>query len=275
MPRPLSKNVLKKRQPRGEKTTCLVADSPHSGRKYPRDFGYHCDLSKLRHAEDAYLERVFGFFPAIGVPFLQAEFPRSYIDPNRAEDAPDLVRRKASPRHRDEIYKKPLGAAKVFKRVARYHRPYHAALAAMTDAAYARHGKVVHINCHSMMSSHNGYNRPDIILGTLDGASCDPKILEELRRRLADKGYRVEVNVLFKGREIIRRTGRPDENRHSIQIEVRRGLYMREDCLRYDSLRALKLKRDLKSAFDGFAQWCDAHVGATPVKAPAKTRKLG
>jgi N-formylglutamate deformylase len=49
--------------------------------------------------------------------------------------------------------------------------------------------------------------------------------------------------VLF-GYEIVRKHGRPHENRHSLQIELKRTLYMDEDTLEPNAGYA-KLQRDL------------------------------
>ena len=44
-------------------------------------------------------------------------------------------------------------------------------------------------------------------------------------------GYRVAINDPYKGVEIVRKHGRPGENRHSLQIEIKRSLYMDEETL--------------------------------------------
>jgi N-formylglutamate deformylase len=57
-------------------------------------------------------------------------------------------------------------------------------------------------------------------------------------------GYTVAVNDPYKGVELVRRHGRPAEHRHSLQIEIKRTLYMDEASLEpnagYD-----RLERDL------------------------------
>ena len=50
-----------------------------------------------------------------------------------------------------------------------------------------------------------------------------------MRESLQRLGYRVAVNDPFKGAELVSRIGRPQSGRHSLQIEVNRGLYMDED----------------------------------------------
>ena len=64
-------------------TTPLVLDSPHSGTFYPHDFGAVCDLPTLRRAEDTHVEKIYAFAPALGVAWVEAHFPRIYLDANR------------------------------------------------------------------------------------------------------------------------------------------------------------------------------------------------
>ena len=97
-----------------------------------------------------------------------------------------------------------------------------------------RFGGYWHLNLHSMPS--NVYERlglparraPDVALGDLDGRTCEPEFLDVVRRAFADRGYSVSVNDPYKGQDLIRAAGRPGENRHSLQIEFNRALYMDE-----------------------------------------------
>src|SRR3954454_8719242 len=61
----------------------LVLDSPHSGVQYPEDFRPACALQVLRHAEDTHVDKLYDFAPALGVAWIEALFPRSYLDANR------------------------------------------------------------------------------------------------------------------------------------------------------------------------------------------------
>jgi len=64
-------------------TTALVLDSPHSGTDYPDDFAYACALPTLRRAEDTHVEKLYDFAHALGAGWVEAFFPRSYLDANR------------------------------------------------------------------------------------------------------------------------------------------------------------------------------------------------
>ena len=61
----------------------LVLDSPHSGTRYAPDFGFSCDLASLRRAEDTHVEKLYDFAPDLGVAWIEAYFPRSFLDANR------------------------------------------------------------------------------------------------------------------------------------------------------------------------------------------------
>lgn len=272
--------------------TCLIADSPHSGRNYPADFNHAVPRAEIRQAEDAHVDRLFSFLPALGVPLLTARVPRSYVDLNRADSVsapyaraaakgedPDyapqesgLIRSPATPRHSAPVYNRPFKLSEAFGRVARYHKPYHDRLAALIHATSARHGHAVHLNLHSMPSTiHRGTrkNKYDIILGTRDGETADDHLTQKLRVLLEARGYKVGLNVPgFRGAEIVRRHANPAQGRHSIQIEINRALYMDEKSLRRLP-RMKRLQNDLRDVIESFRAYCDATLA--PVRKNAAT----
>ncbi len=242
--------------PRGVSPVPVVFDSPHSGRAYPADFGAALPVEALRSAEDAFVDELFAAAPEHGAVLLCALFPRSYIDANRADDDIDprliegdwprttvpgakselgigLIRRAISPGL--FIYARKLPVAEVEQRIARFWRPYHAALDAALSRAQRAHGIVYHVDCHSMKSVANGMtpdaagtSRPEIVLGDRDGTSCEPAFTRRAKETLERLGFGVAVNDPYKGAEIVRRYGDPARHRHSLQIEIRRDLFMNE-----------------------------------------------
>jgi N-formylglutamate deformylase len=251
----------------------LVLDSPHSGVDYPEDFRAACDLALLRKAEDTHVEKLYDFAPALGVAWIEALFPRSYLDANRnvteldvelLEDAwsdpletdPALMSKIRLGkglvwRFTDEgvpLYDRKLTAAEVRQRIATCWQPYHRAVAEAIDAAHARHGYSIHLNCHSMpavSASHAtdfpGLVHADFVIGDRDGSTASPALSLRICELLRGFGYQVEYNHPYKGVELVRRYGNPAANRHSIQVEVNRKLYMDEDSLQphagFDRLR--------------------------------------
>jgi len=244
--------VLERHEPAPATAAPVVVDSPHSGRDYPDDFGHAAPLELLRRAEDTFVDELVADAPAEGAALLTALFPRSYIDPNRHEADIDetllvepwphgaqptrrserglgLLRRLLSPQL--PVYDRLLAIAEVETRLDGFYRPYHAALKSLLDATHARFGAVWHLNCHSMRSMSRGRNprtRPDFVLGDLDGSACGVEFTLYVRDQLADMGYGVRLNDPFKGAELVARYSNPATGRHSLQIEVNRGLYLDE-----------------------------------------------
>ena len=248
-------------------TSALVLDSPHSGTAYPDDFAYACDLGHLRSAEDTHVEKLYSFAPALDVAWVEAHFPRSYLDPNRDTtevdvslfDAPWPAPVATDPavlskvrlgkgliwRCTDEgvpIYDRMLTVAEVQARIARCWQPYHDAVAQAIDAAHARHGYSIHINCHSMpaVSASHGTDFPglvhaDFVVGDRDASTSSAALALRVCGHLRDLGYSVEYNHPYKGVELVRRYGRPAEHRHSLQLEINRKLYMDEATLEMTS----------------------------------------
>jgi N-formylglutamate deformylase len=256
----------------------LVLDSPHSGTFYPPDFGFACDLAGLRRAEDTHVEKLYGFARELGCAWVEAHFPRSYLDANRnlTEVDPDMLagswphavemsdpyvlsKRRLGKgliwRATDEgepLYARQLSVMEVQQRIELGWKPYHAAVKAAIDAAYARHGYSIHINCHSMpeiAGSHAtdfpGMKHPDFVLGNRDHSTSSEKVLLFIREHLVRMGYGVSLNHPYKGVELVRRYGEPEKHRHSVQIEINRALYMNEQTLEITSGFA-PLYEDLK-----------------------------
>lgn len=260
----------------------LLIDSPHSGRCYPDDFETLVPHQVLRGAEDWMVDDLYGDAPLEGATLLAARFPRAYIDPNRRLDDVDpalLDGAWSEPlnpgpksalgiglfRHRTNdggpLLPGPLPVAALRARIERCWRPYHHALQEALEALHAHHGAVWHIDVHSMKSVGTaitpdgpGAARPDMVIGDLDGQSCAPAFTAFVAGRLTALGYSVAVNKPYKGAEIVRTHGRPGENRHSLQIEMKRSLYMDEATITANDGYA-KLKADLRRLVADVAAW--------------------
>ena len=252
----------------------LVLDSPHSGTVYPPDFLYTCDLAALRRAEDTHVDKLYDFAHRLGAHWIEAHFPRSYLDANRhpreldvslldqpwphpVETDPALLSKVRLGkgliwRITDDglpIYERKLSVDEVLARIQHCWQPYHAAVAQAIDAAHARHGYSVHVNCHSMpavASSHAtefpGEKHADFVVGDRDGTTASSNLSQLVCAHLTTLGYSVAYNHPYKGVELVRRYGSPAENRHSLQLEINRKLYMDEESLAltagFDGLKA-------------------------------------
>ncbi len=265
----------------------LVCDSPHSGTVYPADFGAAVAPERLRGGEDTHIDALWDSVPRFGGTLLAATFPRVYIDPNRMLDDIDpelldgpwptplapgektrlgygLIWRNidaATP-----IYDRKLSVAEVQSRIDGYYRPYHAALSAAVEGAYQSFGTVWHLNLHSM--PNNAYERlkiqsphplADFVLGDRDGSTCEPGLVDLVDAELRGMGYTVARNDPYKGVQLIAQIGRPAERRNSLQIEIRRPLYM-DERTRGRNEGFGTLQRDLASLTERIAAYVRRQV---------------
>jgi N-formylglutamate deformylase len=197
------------------------------------------------------------------VAWIEALFPRSYLDANRdvteidqalldapwpgpvATDARVLSKVRLGKgliwRTTDEgtpLYARKLTVAEVQARIARCWQPYHAAVKSAIDAAHARHGYSLHLNCHSMpavasrfATDFPGLAHADFVVGDRDGSTAGAAVSARIVEHLRSLGYDVAHNHPYKGVELVRRYGDPAQQRHSVQLEINRRLYMDENTL--------------------------------------------
>ena len=237
----------------------IVLDSPHSGNTYPEDFRHSCEVRALRNTEDMYVDELWNFAVGLGASLVQARFPRSYVDVNRAIDeidealldAPWPGPVNAGPKVRlgkglvwrmlddgTSIYDRLLTVSEVQARIDQYWTPYHQGLDHAIALAKERYGFVFHINCHSMPAVAQAYStaypglvHADFVLGDRDGSSADPRFIHWIEQFLRARGYSVSVNHPYKGVEIVRKHGQPAQHQHSVQLEINKRLYMNESTL--------------------------------------------
>jgi N-formylglutamate amidohydrolase len=258
------------------RTTPLLFASPHSGRHYPAELlaAAKLPLVALRRSEDAYVDELFGAAGAHGAVLLCATFARAFVDLNRApseldpqmfSDALPGYAHAASPRVQaglgaipriagdgQDIYGARLTLAEAERRLARVHRPYHAALSGLIDAARTRFGCAVLVDCHSMPSCARGALGPDIVLGDRYGASCHPAVTGLAESILRKLGYRVARNTPFAGGHTTQKYGRPTRQMHALQIELNRALYLNEATLERTS-RFAQVRADMGRLAEGLA----------------------
>ncbi|MFI5000823.1 MAG: N-formylglutamate amidohydrolase [Reyranellales bacterium] len=248
-------------------TMPVVVASPHSGALYPAEFLAQAavPLAALRRAEDAFVDQLFAAAPALGMPFLAARFPRSYVDANREPYELDpgmfegplprplnhrttrvaaglgMIPRVAA--SGEAIYRGRVPADEIEQRLGTCWRPYHVSLSMLVEQTYSLFGAALLIDAHSMPSSASGIGsrererRVDIVLGDNHGESCAPHLVECAERWLAGKGLRVQRNQPYAGGFTTQRYGRPSLDRHALQIEINRSLYM--DEARHEKLPSL------------------------------------
>lgn len=269
----------------------LVCDSPHSGTMYPHDFGHAITHAQLRAGEDTHVDQLWSAAPAVGASLLMAQFPRTYIDPNRTlNDIDELLLDDVWPEPLQPteksrlgfgliwrnlnattpIYNRQLSIAEVRNRIDQYYLPYHAALTNAIEEKVRHFGGVWHLNLHSMPS--NAYERlqiinpphplADFVLGDRDGTTCEPEFMDLIEKNLRSMGYSVARNDPYKGMQLIANIGKPKENRHSLQIEIKRPIYM-DEITREPSNNFKVVQRDISTLLEKISNYLKGKASPT------------
>ncbi|WP_396435719.1 N-formylglutamate amidohydrolase [Limnohabitans sp.] len=281
-------------RPEGAVRVPLVCDSPHSGTHYPADFGSALPLHQLRLTEDTDIDALWAATPQVGGTLVAARFPRCYIDPNRSLDDLDPallagawpVPLSPGPKSKlgyglvfsrvnadTPIYDRLLSVQEVQQRIANYWQPYRDAVDQEIQAACQDFGAVWHLNLHSM--PQNAYARlglrsdkplADFVLGDRDGSTCEPDFVQVVEQSLRRCGYSVARNDPYKGVALLADIGQPALGRHSLQIEIRRPLYMRESS-RERSPDFDTLQKNLSKTLEDIAAFVRSKVQGNKTRA--------
>jgi N-formylglutamate amidohydrolase len=254
---PMTAGVFRLHQPARQETPVIFA-SPHSGVAYDPMFLEQSVLTTLqiRSSEDAYVDQLFATAPTRGAALLLAEVPRAYLDLNRAPDELDpaviegIVRAPHNPRVSSglgviprvvsggrAIYRGKLPLAEAEARIARYWHPYHRALRELVESTHTQFGQAILIDCHSMPHeaiehhARPGQILPQVVLGDRFGAAAAPWVMAAIEATFAGEGFLVARNAPFAGAFIAQSYGRPSANRHVVQVEIDRSLYMDETTI--------------------------------------------
>ena len=248
----------------------LLLDSPHSGFEFPTDMRAAVSEFDLRDGEDCFIDELYRPAAERGVALIAAQFPRTYIDPNRHRGDIDLALLEGGrwphehvPSGKAElgkaliwrtlddgraIYARQLSVAETEARIATFHAPYQRTLQQWIAATHERFGASYHINCHSMNAVAGtqgeggaGSERADFVLGDRDGTTCAPAFTAFVHAALTGMGYHVKVNDPYKGVELVRVFSNPALGRHSLQLEINKRLYMNEATgAKHDGFEALQ-----------------------------------
>jgi N-formylglutamate deformylase len=248
-----------------EPTTPVVVSVPHAG---VGTAGFEETLTPeldVRGDADLFVDRLYRIAEPEGPEtYVAAQLSRFVCDLNRDPDdvAPGAVPEHPHPRNADgrgfiwavtttgaPALARPLTLHEWSGRTA-IHAAYHEAIDRALARARDRFGFAVLVDGHSMPSrgrsghTDTGRVRAQIVPGDREGTSCSPALRALVVRHFESAGLSVRPNEPYKGGFITAHHGRPAENVHAIQIEMRRDLYMDEESFTvvepgFDRLRTL------------------------------------
>jgi len=218
----------------------VILGQPHVGTFVPGDIRAALNPRGRELADtDWHVDRLYdGLLP--GATVVRATFHRYVIDANRGPDDASLYPGQNTTGlvpltdfDGAPIWSRPPGPDEVAARLAAFHAPYHAALAAEIERVRARHGIAILWDCHSIRSRipflFDGV-LPDINIGTSLGASCDPRLEAAVLRIAQGSGLTHVLNGRFRGGWTTRHYGRPETGIHAIQMEVAQSAYLEAEA---------------------------------------------
>ena len=238
----------------------LVISLPHVGTELPAKIASQL-TARARQVEDTdwHVDRLYAFAKDAGASWVAARYSRYVVDLNRPPDNASLYPGQATtglvPTESfdgESLYEGLLPDAQELQaRLSEYWAPYHAALQRHLANAVARHGYALLLDGHSIRSHVPRLfagRLPDINLGTNDGASCLPHVIEAVTRVLQTQtAFSFVLNGRFKGGYITRHYGNPEASVSALQIELAQSSYMDEAGTAFEHARALPLTHTLQS----------------------------
>ncbi len=236
----------------------VILGLPHTGTFLPDDIRARLnDRGRVLADTDWHIHRLYdGLLP--GATTVRATFHRYVIDANRGADDASLYPGQNTTGlvpltdfDGAPIWKSEPGAEDIATRKARFHAPYHAALAAEIERVRARHGVAILYDCHSIRSVipflFDGV-LPDFNIGTNSGASCAPAIEAATQEVASATGRTWVVNGRFKGGWTTRHYGQPGAGVHAIQMELAQSTHLTSETppFAYDEAKAAALRVPLR-----------------------------
>lgn len=233
----------------------VVVSVPHAGRHYPPGWMGMARVGRdvLERLEDRWVDLLAGPARQAGATLVVNRWARAIADCNRAESAmapddvaPALRARFGAPGRKERaglgvvptrlapegrLWRHPIEAVDLERRLDAVHRPYHAALAGALAAARRRHGWALLIDLHSMPPIPRGRDGHGarIVIGDRHGDSAADWISALLLDRAATLTPHVAHNRPYAGGHVLTRHAAPHRAVHAVQIEFDRRDYVTDD----------------------------------------------
>ncbi len=237
----------------------LLLSIPHCGTVFPEEFLANIlpDVVELRKNEDIFVKDLLE--PAIqnGIPALNMNISRTFIDVNRAKMEIDPNMFYDYPkddlglnRHRSRyglgiihkvtadsapIYAGPISYKEVEKRIEKIYDVYHQRLKEIIKEIIAKFGFCLVLDCHSMPSKIcsiiSESPKISICLGNLFEQSCPNKISFFVENEFSKREYYVSKNRPYSGAFITFNYCEPRKQAYTLQLEINREIYADEKSL--------------------------------------------
>jgi N-formylglutamate deformylase len=245
----------------------VILGQPHGGTFVPEEIKSRLnDNGRLLADTDWHIDKLYAdLLP--GASVVRATFHRYVIDANRDPSGASLYPGQNTTGlcpltdfDGEHIWKADAesNAHDIAKRIAEFHRPYHAALEREIARVKAKHGIALVYDCHSIRSRipflFDG-ELPALNIGTDNGKTCAPLIESAAHRTASASGFSTVLNGRYRGGWTTRHHGKPETGIHTIQMEIAQSAYLESEAppWAYSEEKAEHLRRTLKDILQTIA----------------------
>lgn len=247
----------------------ILISMPHNGTDIPAEiYGQMTDSAKKLVDTDWYLDKLYRFAREQGCYILCPKYSRYVIDLNRpqndenlypGQDTTELCPTTQFDKQSIYLSRDFPDKREIDRRVKEYWIPYHTQLQLTLNQIKQSYGGALLFEAHSIKSEVPRFfegQLPDFNFGNFNGTTCS-KELTKLVDNWDLKGYSKVLNGRFKGGYITRAYGRPEENIHSIQLELSQATYLNEQTLALEQKKCEKVEPVLIQMFELFYQFTE------------------
>lgn len=258
-------NIAQIKRPSSKNLLPIIVSVPHCGTLFPEELKHDFHAKYVQHPVDTdwFVHQLYDFVVDMGITLISANYSRYVIDLNRSSEQENLYqdqRRQTAlcPSYTfagDPLYVKDhkITQAEIDRRLQAYYWPYHHLLDQEMQAHLKNHGRVLLFDAHSIARCVPEIRKepfPDVILGDNNGKTCAPELSEAAMRILTQSPLDNSYNDPFRGGQITRYWGRPQENRHALQLEMSQDLYLDPSTITFAPAKADRVRDTLQKLFE-------------------------
>lgn len=248
----------------------FILSVPHCGTDFPEELknDYVPSMASAPDDTDWFVHQLYEFASEMGITIIYAKYSRWVIDLNRDP--------KSAPLYNDgriitglttttDFFDRPIYVSEdkipnikeIQRRLDNYYWPYYEKVQSLLNERVDEFGKALLWDAHSIRHLVPTIRKdvfPDMILGNNDGKTADQNLIDTALTNLSSGKYGVNHNTPFKGGHITRYFGKPENNIHTLQLEMNKILYMDDEEMNFNSERANEVRLILKKTFNALIQ---------------------
>jgi len=242
----------------------ILVSVPHCGTDIPDSIRDQYDLTSIKAIDDTdwLVDQLYDFVSNMGIKMLKAKYSRWVIDLNRSADSTPLYNDgrvitalcPTTDFNNKKIYlnKEPT-QEEINRRISSYYYPYYDQIRLELTKLQKQFKHVLFFDAHAIRQHVPGIRTdkfPDLILGDADERAADAKIIKTATDVLSNTSYSFNHNHPFKGGNLTRTFGQPQNHIHALQLEMAKLVYMDDSETKYDEHRATLVRKDLYQLFE-------------------------